>query len=52
MKRIGNLYEKIYDIENLRKAHRNARKGKSYYKDVKMVNANEDYYLKQIQEMG
>ena len=51
MKRIGNLYEKIYDIENLRKAHRNARKGKSYYKDVKMVNANEDYYLKQIQEM-
>jgi len=51
MKRIGNLYEKIYDMDNLRKAHKNARKGKSYYKDVKMVNADEDFYLKQIQEM-
>jgi len=51
MKRIGNLYEKIYDLENLRLAHKNARKGKSFYKDVKMINDSEDYYLKQIQEM-
>lgn len=51
MKRIGNLYKKIYDLENLRSAHRNARKKKGHYKDVKMVNSNEDYYLKQIQEM-
>lgn len=28
MKRVGNLYEKIYDLENLEKAHKNARKGK------------------------
>lgn len=51
MKRIGNLYEQIYDINNLRLAHRNARKGKGFYKDVKMVNSNEEFYLKQIQEM-
>lgn len=51
MKRIGNLYKKIYDMDNLRKAHRNARKGKGYYKEVKMVNANEDYYLTEIQNM-
>lgn len=51
MKRIGNLYEKIYDIENLRLAHHNARKGKGWYKEVKMVNADEDKYLYEIQKM-
>lgn len=51
MKRIGNLYEKIYDIDNLRLAHKNARKGKSWYKEVKMVDDNEDYYLTKLQEM-
>lgn len=51
MKRFGHLYEKIYDIENLRLAHINARKGKSHYKEVKMVNANVDKYLYQIQDM-
>lgn len=51
MKRFGHLYEKIYNIENLRLAHINARKGKSHYKEVKMVNANVDKYLYQIQDM-
>lgn len=51
MKRFGHLYKKIYDIENLRLAHINARKGKSHYKEVKMVNANVDKYLYQIQDM-
>jgi len=51
MKRIGYLYEKIYDMNNLKLAHKNARKGKSYYKDVQMVNGNEEYYLKKIQDM-
>jgi hypothetical protein len=37
MKRFGNLYEKIYSIENIRLAHQNARKGKKFYKEVKMV---------------
>lgn len=50
MKRLGNVYHKIWDIENLRLAHINARKGKSHYKEVKMVNENVDYYLYKIQE--
>lgn len=51
IKRYGNIYEKIYDIENLKLAHKNARKDKTYYKEVKMVDANEDYYLSEIQKM-
>lgn len=51
MKRYEHLYEKVYDMENLRKAHKNAKKGKGWYKEVKMIDENPDYYLKQIQEM-
>ena len=51
MKRIGNLYEKIYDWDNLKEAHRRARKDKTFYKEVRMVDSNPDYYLSQIQEM-
>lgn len=51
MKRYGNIYPKIYDMDNLREAHRNARKDKAYYKDVQMVNGDEDFYLNQIREM-
>lgn len=51
MKRFGNLYEKIYDIENIRKAHYKARLGKAHYSQVKMVNSNEDYYCNKIHEM-
>lgn len=51
MKRFGNLYEKIYDIENIKKAHHMARIGKSHYSQVIMVNSNEDYYCYKIQEI-
>lgn len=51
MKRYTNLYEKIYSLENIREAHRNARKGKSHYIEVKMVDANPEYYFKQIHDM-
>jgi hypothetical protein len=51
MKRYGNLYSKIYDLDNLRLAHNNARKGKGWYKEVKMVDADEEHYLKQLQDM-
>ena len=37
MKRYGNLYEQIYDMKNLELAHQNAKKGKGWYKEVKMV---------------
>ena len=40
MKRYGNLYEQIYSMDNLRKAHQNARKGKGWYEEVKAVDAD------------
>lgn len=51
MKRHGDIFDKICTIENLREAHRNARKDKLFYKEVKMVDQNLDECLKQIQEM-
>lgn len=51
MKRYGNLYEKICSMDNLKLAHKHARKGKGWYEEVKEVNANEEYYLKLLQDM-
>ena len=51
MKRIGNLYHKIYDIENIRLAHKNARKNKTHYTEVKEVDANEEYYFTLLSDM-
>lgn len=50
MKRYNNIYEKICTIENLENAHRNARKDKAYYKEVKMVNSDPKFYLTEIQK--
>lgn len=51
MKRYDNLYEKIYDIENLRKAHQHAKKGKGWYQEVRMIDENPEYYLGLLQQM-
>ncbi|MFA5409881.1 MAG: RNA-directed DNA polymerase [Bacilli bacterium] len=51
MKRYGNLYSKIYDMDNIRLAHQNARKGKKHYDEVKMVDTNPEYYFEQIHRM-
>lgn len=51
MKRYGNLFEKVYAYENLQLAHQKAKKDKAYYREVKMVDANEEYYLLQLQNM-
>ena len=51
MKRFSNIYERIYDMENLKLAHRNARKDKALYKEVKMVDSNEEYFLWKIQKL-
>lgn len=51
MNRYSNLYPKIYDMKNLRLAHKNAKRGKGWYQEVKMVNENPEYYLKLIQDM-
>ena len=38
-------------MDNLILAHQNAKKGKGWYKEVKMVEANPEYYLNKLQEM-
>lgn len=51
MKRFGNIYEKIYNLENIQMAHHNARRGKTHYREVKMIDANPEYYFQQIHDM-
>lgn len=50
MKRHGYLFSSVVTMENLRRAHQNARKGKAHYEEVQMVDANPDHYLKLIQD--
>lgn len=40
MKRVGYLYEKVYSIENLQLAHKNARKRKKCIDQINMVDKN------------
>lgn len=51
MKRFGNIYSKIYSYDNLEKAYKNARKNKTFYREVKEVDASPDEYLIQLQNM-
>lgn len=47
-KRAGNIYPLIYDIENIKMAHRMARKDKSFYDAVKKTDENLDERAKEI----
>lgn len=51
MKRYGYLFDKIADIENIKLAHRLARRGKTHYSQVKMFDSNPDYYAREIHNM-
>lgn len=51
MKRKGNIYNKIYNIDNLKLAHAHARKDKQHYLAVKKVDENMDKYLLELQNM-
>lgn len=50
MKRHGNLYPKLCSMENIELAYRNARKKKTWQRQVKRVDANKDELLKKLQE--
>lgn len=50
MKRVGVLFEKVYDIDNLMLAHKNARKSKTFYTEVRMVDSNPGKYLYELQD--
>lgn len=51
MKRYNDIFPKIVDMENLKEAFKNAKKGKSHYHEVKMAAKDPDFYLSKIQEM-
>lgn len=51
MKRIGNIYPKIYEYDNIKEAHRRARKDKIHYTAVQMVDENPEAHFVEIQEM-
>lgn len=50
-KRIGNLYPKIIDIDNIKLAHKNAKKDKSFYSAVIKTDKNLDERANKISEM-
>lgn len=51
MKRIGYLYEKICDLENIQLAFVNAAKGKKKRETVQHVLDNQDFYVKKLHEL-
>ena len=50
MIRHADLFSQIVDTDNILRAHRNARKGKSHYREVKMVNQDPEKYAQIIQD--
>ena len=51
MKRYGNLFDKICDIDNIRLAHKNARKKKTHYKEVVEVDKDVEKYCSELKEL-
>ena len=51
MKRYGNIYDKICSMENLELAYKNAKKGKGWYREVREIEENPQYYLGLLQSM-
>lgn len=51
VKRLGYLYEKVYDKENLINAHREARKDKGHYPEVQWVDENLEFCINDMHEM-
>jgi RNA-directed DNA polymerase len=51
MKRLGFIYEKIYEVDNIREALHFASKGKKNKRVVKKILDNEGYYVEKIHIM-
>lgn len=50
MKRYGNLYHKIYAMDNLELAYHDARKGKTWQKQIQRVDAHKEENLERLQK--
>lgn len=51
MRGTGDLYSKIYSMDNLKLAHKNAKKGKGWYKEVKYIDKHLEETLTELQDM-
>ena len=51
MKRAGQVWSSVCSLENIEMAHDKARKGKSHYREVQMVEADRPKYLLAIRDM-
>ena len=51
MKRHKDLWDKIINKDNIRLAHKMARKDKSFYSEIKYVDENLDYVINEIYRM-
>lgn len=51
MKRYGNLFQKIVDLDNIGLAHKNAKKGKRHYSEVREVEGNPEQHIREIHDM-
>ena len=51
MKRIGNLFQEIISIDNLKESELNARKGKLKQYGVKIFDKNKDYNIEMLHEI-
>lgn len=51
LKRVGFIYDKVYDKDNIRQAIKNAQKGKKHYNEVKIVNENPEKYVDILHNM-
>ncbi len=51
MKRLGNIYFKVYDKDNIRRAFINAMKGKAHYGEVREIKKNFEWYVDDLHKM-
>lgn len=51
MKRVGNLFDRLTDIENIRLADKRARRHKSNTYGVRLHDRNKEEHLQNIREM-
>jgi len=51
MKRYGNLFEQVVDIDNIERAYLAARVGKRHYREVKMIENDRYRYLFRLRDL-
>ena len=51
MKRYNGLYQAMYDMTNIREAHKHAKKGKLHYREVGMIDADPEKYMSEIKRL-